>query len=173
VGTRADFYVAHTPTDLEWLGSIAYDGDHIDNVGLAEDQLDFRKRILSLFSPRDDVTLPEQGFPWPWRDSRLTDHAYVWVDGIGVVRRFGDEYPPLGEYIEDDGRCDTYISVKREAELHSEANREDDAIYHPLWSPETGFHEAARVDAFYKYPDMVDNRNVRLDRGSGAMFISG
>ena len=79
----------------------------------------------------------------------------------------------MGEYIEDDGRCDTYISVKREAELHSEANREDGGIYHPLWSPETGFHGATRVDVLYKYPDMVDNRNVRLDRGSGVLFISG
>ena len=172
MGTRADFYVAHTKTDLEWLGSIAWDGYEIDDVGFAEDQSDFRQKLSRFFDPRNDVTHPEQGFPWPWRDSRLTDHAYVWVDGIGVVRRFGDRYP-MGEYTEDDGQCDTYISVKREAELHAEATRDNNGVYHPLWSDETGFHEATRVEAFYKYPDMAEKRNVRLDRGSGITLISG
>lgn len=99
MGTRADFYVGRG-TDAEWLGSIAWDGypDGVFN-GTREDKeylpssIDdeqwWRTAVAEWLSQRDDRTLPEQGWPWPWDDSNTTDYAYafdagkVWGNGFG------------------------------------------------------------------------------------------
>lgn len=174
MGTRADFYIAHDKTNLEWLGSIAWDGYEIGDIGEADTQQDFQARVSSLLASRDDATLPERRFPWPWRDSRLTDCCYVWVDGIGVVQRMGDDYPSGDDddYKPDDGKCDAYVSHKKLAELLREADCEGD-VYHPLWDEENGFTEVAKVDTHYLYPDMKSNSNIRMDKGSGIILIGG
>ena len=47
-----------------------------------------------MFSERNDVTLPTQGWPWPWNDSNTTDYAYafeegqVWAIGFGYLPWF-------------------------------------------------------------------------------------
>jgi len=176
MGTRSDFYVAHTPTDLEWLGSMAYDGREVGELGAAENEDAFRQVVSEILRERDHSTSVEQGYPWPWRDSRLTDVVYVWVEPHGVIRRCGDNYPisNIGKdaaYIPDDGVCKAYISLRIEDHLHAEARNYEGEGYHPLWDSDTGFMDATRVDAFYVYPDMNDVRNVRLDHGSGAMFL--
>lgn len=79
MGTRADFYVG-VGKDAEWLGSIAFDG-YPDGpvlesgaiVAVTEDA--FRTAIAKLLK-QDDATTPEQGWPWPWNDSGMTDYAY-------------------------------------------------------------------------------------------------
>lgn len=81
MGTRADFYVGRG-VDAEWLGSIAWDGypDGISDVVLkATTVADYRAAVAQFFSARKDVTLPEQGWPWPWNDSRTTDFAYAFA----------------------------------------------------------------------------------------------
>jgi integrase len=35
----------------------------------ARDRRAFRKAVKEFFAGRDDATLPEQGWPWPWEDS--------------------------------------------------------------------------------------------------------
>lgn len=83
MGTRADFYIGRGE-DAEWLGSIAYDGfpDSIDDsLMVAGTDVEFRERLLAFFSDRDDVTQPEDGWPWPWDNSTLTDYAYAFDDG--------------------------------------------------------------------------------------------
>lgn len=97
MGTRADFYVG-AGTHAEWLGSIAFDGYRIaemkekhaaqnaDNAACwqiksASSEYDFREGVTSLLKLNDDATTPDQGWPWPWEDSRTTDYAYAFVDG--------------------------------------------------------------------------------------------
>lgn len=110
MGTRADFYVGRG-RDAEWLGSIAWDGypDGIDpktaetyqpwpgvrprhrdgdwpegeHLFDATDEHTYRQRVARFFEYRDDVTLPADGWPWPWDNSLTTDYAYAF-DGDAV-----------------------------------------------------------------------------------------
>lgn len=93
MGTRADFYVGHGP-EAEWLGSVAYDGHqwHEDSgqpLCRAKTPEDFRAAVAAMLSGRDDATLPAQGWPWPWTDSRTTDYAYVFDGGQVHAYVFG------------------------------------------------------------------------------------
>lgn len=118
MGTRADFYVSK-PDGLEWLGSIAWDGYDIDHVALASTEEQFRQSLDEFFAGRDDVTRPEQGWPWPWETSNTTDYGYVFVDGHGVLyRSFGgkvfsaaDDGDENGERKPVDGVTITYPNM--------------------------------------------------------------
>lgn len=83
MGTRADFYIGRDPQHMEWLGSVAFDGDagSMQNDGLfaVEGVNAYRSWVKSL--DRDDFTSPEMGWPWPWETSATTDYAYTWDDG--------------------------------------------------------------------------------------------
>lgn len=83
MGTRADFYVGKGK-DAEWIGSIAWDGyrDGIpEKILKAKTEKAFRKAVEAFFSDRNDVTLPAQGWPWPWDDSGTTDCSYWFFSG--------------------------------------------------------------------------------------------
>ena len=83
MGTRADFYVGRGP-NAEWLGSIGWDGFPYsidEGVMRSSSEDEYRKRLLAWLKARDDSTFPEQGWPWPWEDSRSTDYAYAFDDG--------------------------------------------------------------------------------------------
>lgn len=83
MGTRADFYVGKNK-DAEWIGSIAWDGYR---SGIPTDILDarsedaYRQAVKDFLDRRNDATYPEQGWPWPWKDSRITDCSYWFFDG--------------------------------------------------------------------------------------------
>ena len=91
MGTRADFYLGTDLTSAEWLGSLAYDGYTIADtpelnqldleVAHAKTAEEFRGAVATLIAESEHGTTPEQGWPWPWKDSRTTDYAY-WFDGI-------------------------------------------------------------------------------------------
>lgn len=102
MGTRADFYIGRGK-DAEWLGSIAWDGyvEGIDEEVLqAKTESDFKKAVADFFASRDDSTLPEDGWPWPWNDSRTTDYAYAFDGEALHVACFGRWFDPSAE---DDG----------------------------------------------------------------------
>lgn len=115
MGTRADFYVGRGE-QAEWIGSIAWDGypDGITPYGTnawpegghlfdAVTEQQFRERVVQFFAGRDDVTLPDQGWPWPWEDSRTTDYAYALDDGRVWASCFGHEwFDPRHEPQDDD-----------------------------------------------------------------------
>ena len=44
-------------------------------------EAEFRERALQYFANRDDATLPEMGWPWPWNDSGTSDCSYWFFDG--------------------------------------------------------------------------------------------
>lgn len=106
MGTRADFYVGK-----EWLGSLAFDGyrihemeeKHADKNGdnracwrvkTATTEQEFRDAVTALGAVNDDWTKPEQGWPWPWEDSRTTDRAYVFDGTKTVAYAWGKEIIP-------------------------------------------------------------------------------
>jgi hypothetical protein len=94
MGTRADFYVGRGE-QAEWLGSIGWDGypSGIDSAVLnAADQATYRAAVAAFFTTRDDVTLPEQGWPWPWTDSSITDYAYAFDEGGVYYSYFGHDW---------------------------------------------------------------------------------
>lgn len=84
MGTRADFYVGRDPATMEWLGSIAWDGypDGLPSgVRRASVEKTYRAAVAKMLAGRDDATLPEQGWPWPWANSQTTDYAYAFDGG--------------------------------------------------------------------------------------------
>ena len=128
MGTRADFYIGRGES-AEWLGSIAWDGypdgitpkseetemyfgstHHKDaawpigeSLFAANTEAEFRSRLAHFFRYRDDVTLPADGWPWPWEDSRTTDYAYAFDGGKVWASCFGHTwFDPTVERTEDD-----------------------------------------------------------------------
>jgi hypothetical protein len=85
MGTRADFYVGRGE-NAEWLGSIAWDGypDGIETQLLnCTGEAAYRHAVAEFLKEREDKSLPEDGWPWPWDDSNTTDFAYAF-DGEKV-----------------------------------------------------------------------------------------
>ena len=114
MGTRADFYIGRG-ANAEWLGSTAWDGypDGIrphdkkkwpDGESLFDATTEnvFRERLAAYFNDRRDVTMPSDGWPWPWNDSGTTDYAYAFDGGKVWASSFGCEwFDPLQEEPED------------------------------------------------------------------------
>lgn len=104
MGTRADFYVGRGQ-DAEWLGSFAFDGypDGVDEDILKSiDERGYRIRVTRMLASRDDATLFDQGWPWPWDDSNTTDYAYAFDDGKVWACPFGHGwFDPLEEQPDD------------------------------------------------------------------------
>lgn len=105
MGTRADFYVGKGES-AEWIGSIAWDGypAGISNAVLkATGEEEFRSAVDAFFKhDRDDVTLPADGWPWPWSDSHTTDYAYCFDGGAVHTFCFGREVLPDQPEDDDD-----------------------------------------------------------------------
>lgn len=86
MGTRADFY-SQSGKQLQqkdWIGSIAWDGYPRGipaQIKKAKTEKEFIKECKKFFKNREDVSLPKDGWPWPWNDSSTTDYAYVFYKG--------------------------------------------------------------------------------------------
>lgn len=156
MGTRADFYVGkenpETGAKAEWLGSIAWDGypSGIDDTILeATTEEEFRTAVKVFFAKRDDVTLPERGWPWPWDTSHTTDYAYAF-DGDHVdASNFGRAWFKASDdepYDAKDMSEDEIADAKADGRKALEGPR-------PV------------------FPDMAALKKVRLDRGSGVIVL--
>ena len=107
MGTRADFYVGRG-VDAEWLGSTAWDGYPAgvpDEILQAKDEKEFRDAVGDHLAEREDGTLPEHGWPWPWDDSGTTDYAYAFDGGQVHGSCFGGPWfdPEAEPEYDDDG----------------------------------------------------------------------
>lgn len=90
--TRADFYVGDGP-GAEWLGSCSFDGQpaELDKAVLkAASQDEYREAVLRNLMERPDGILPEDGWPWAWDDSYITDYVYSWRHGALWGRSTGE-----------------------------------------------------------------------------------
>lgn len=98
MGTRADYYIGRGK-DAEWLGSSAWDGypSGVQPVVWANTMEAFTRAVARRVAKHDGST-PEDGWPWPWDNSRTTDYAYAWDDGRVWVSCFGMEWVPAREW---------------------------------------------------------------------------
>lgn len=113
MGTRADFYDGRGQ-DAEWLGSIAWDGypEGIEGKILRTTNAKaYREHVQRYVESREDGTLPEMGWPWPWDDSGTTDFAYAFDNGRVYASCFGSEWTdkPMVEDVFD-GLTDGSVS---------------------------------------------------------------
>jgi hypothetical protein len=106
MGTRADFYIGRGES-AEWVGSVAWDGQP---SGMPEPLLtattkgDFLAAVAGMADTRDDFTIPSvHGWPWPWKDSHLTDYSYAF-DGDAVY--VTDSYTEWRKASEDEPEGD-------------------------------------------------------------------
>lgn len=93
MGTRADFYV-RKDGQMKWIGSKSYDGypDGIEEKVLkASTSEEFEAETEAFLKAEDDATFPNEGWPWPWDDSRTTDYSYIFENGKVMASCFG--YP--------------------------------------------------------------------------------
>jgi len=111
MGTRADFYVGRGK-DSEWLGSIAWDGYPDDSdvsvLFIAASEQGWRDAVASFIEGREDGTRPDQGWPWPWEDSRTTDYSYAFDEGGVWFSSFGHRWwnsSQVKEAMEDESDC--------------------------------------------------------------------
>jgi len=83
MGTRADFYVMDHDGSLEWLGSVSQDGGYLDiptDILISGDRIMFEEVVEDYIKSRGKrgiLKSIEEGWPWPWADSRLTDYSYI------------------------------------------------------------------------------------------------
>ena len=95
MGTRADFYLGTDPAEMTWLGSIAWDGypEGIESAILsAQSSAFYQEAVSDMLSTKDDATHPEDGWPWPWENSRVTDYAYTFDGERVLYSHFGSPW---------------------------------------------------------------------------------
>lgn len=128
MGTRADFYIG-TGEKAEWLGSIAWDGypeGIAKEVREATTEEEYRKALSDFFKSRDDATLPEMGWPWPWNDSNTTDHAYTFVNETVKVNCFGSLLVNIEAYMNcKDKKRDKYHELPIEENFPGMSERKN------------------------------------------------
>jgi len=154
MGTRADFYLGKGKT-AEWLGSIAWDGYRegiSPQILQCQSEAAFRHAVADFLSNRDDATTPDQGWPWPWNDSSISDCHYWFFEGLcwegrGSKRYGGDVYVPINEPEPD------WELIKDAEEL---------ATLYELW--------LGKRDKI-EFPDMTAKKNVTLGKRSGVIVI--
>lgn len=105
MGTRSDFYVKKEK-QMEWIASKSFDGypDGIDKHVLeSKTEEEYRENLNFFFTGKDDVTLPEDGWPWPWNDSNTTNYAYIFENGKVMASYYGGIlFDPLIKQEEDE-----------------------------------------------------------------------
>ena len=105
MGTRFDCYIGRGAT-AEWIGSGNFDGDPAGtprDYGFekATTEADFRKAVERFLATEEWATRPEQGWPWSWKDSGMTDYAYMWDGEQVLVSSFGHLAIPLATHSPD------------------------------------------------------------------------
>ena len=147
MGTRADFYIGRGK-DAEWLGSTAWDGYPEGAMEeeawfRASSKMAYKAAVLNMLDSRDDATKPEDGWPWPWEDSGMTDYAYAFDDGQ-VWFTLCEDYPH-----------EKWCSVSHYLE-HKARGTEDEL------KPDGDECE---------HPDMSAVQNVTLGKRSGVLIL--
>lgn len=154
MGTRADFYVGRG-LSAEWLGSIAWDGypDGIpDQIRRATDEAVFRAEVAAFLQREESATKPEDGWPWPWEDSRTTDYAYAFDSGEVFASCFGHPW---------------FNAARGEPPEPPEPGDDDDSlVVGELLT--AGTHPAV---AKVEFPDMSARRRVTFGKRSGLIVI--
>ena len=96
MGTRADFYVMDHDGSMEWIGSVSQDGGYLSiptDILISGNQIMFEEIVTDFIKSRgkSGILKGEEGWPWPWADSRMSDYAYIMhiCTGKVMVCRYG------------------------------------------------------------------------------------
>jgi len=164
MGTRSDFYIGRGE-NAQWLGSYGWDG-HPESMPEAllrsKTVKKFTEAVLAYIEENEGI-LPDAGWPWPWDDSNLTDHAYAFDNGEVLISGFGrgwlsfKEYTKLGKEYEK--ACAAWDKASEEDEGHGydEPYPED---------PRSSSDKKTCV-----FPNMKDIKNVDYGPASGVITI--
>jgi len=169
MGTRADFYIAKAD-ELQWKGSIAWDGYSIaeaDKESLSPndeknrtesflewklktctDESEFDTLLTQYLNGRDDATLPENGWPWPWDNSKTTDETYLFKDG-----KVWKMYKHDGDY--DDHTTPCYFAP----------------VEVSIYNEDTDEEVEPEEKLVLCVPDMKNIQNVNFGKRSGITII--
>lgn len=167
MGTRADYYLGRGK-DAKWLCSTAWDGYPVTEgkgAGIPAKLLDattedqFLAELARYCERRDDVTTPDQGWPWPWNDSLTTDYSYAFENGTVYITCFGHGWVTIAELRAYE------TAYKAWRERFEARNREHD----PEDPEPEGVWEGPKTCEF---PDMTDIQNVTLGKRSGVTILS-
>ncbi len=169
MGTRADFYLGRG-TGAEWLCSTAWDGypESIDDALLdATSNEAFAEALRAFVKGRDDVSTPENGWPWPWKDSHTSDYAYAYDDGcVWISGYWGNGYSsgqswwlPVAEL-----RKHEALWLAWRARQKARGGEDDPGDPEPPDEPHS--------DIEAEFPDMTDVQNVTLGGRSGVLILS-
>ena len=114
MGTRADFYIKEGE-EMKWLGSTCWDGYAVANqknldcfspnnmqnrtdsyleylIHNVSDGEEYTELVKEYLNKRRDGRHPKDGWPWPWKNSKLTDEVYVFDVSLGHLLRMVDDY---------------------------------------------------------------------------------
>lgn len=170
IGTRCDFYIGRG-VKAEWLGSIAWDGNPESVLGEKKHDLgecktdkEWRDRVGNFLREREDATLPERGWPWPWEDSGTTDYAYAFDRNAVYVSRFGEAWLIWKAWQARGATPNEWDEYDRRQAVFDEG-KADEAPLKPSVPRPKDLKKTA------KFPDMTDKKNVRFDKGSGLIFF--
>jgi len=72
----------------------------------------YKDFVRGFLAGRKDGTFPEMGWPWPWEDSRTTDFAYAFDDGVVWTSCFGSEWV---NYLENQGKEELFENLPETA----------------------------------------------------------
>jgi len=82
MGTRADFYVEKYDR-LMWIGSLFKDGDPIKiptDILIQINPTIYEEMVVDFLEEKDSAIRSNgDRWPWPWKDSRMTDYAYLFT----------------------------------------------------------------------------------------------
>lgn len=152
--TRADFYVGRGLL-AEWLGSMAMDGypdGHPKPLLQIQSADAFRKGVTDVLASVRHATTPDQGWPWPWGDSRTTDFAYAF-DGDRVwICRYGCGWLDWPELV-------------RRQRMHDEWDLRTELPDPSDPEPEVWPHEEV------EFPDMTSLQSVSFGARSGLIIL--
>lgn len=163
MGTRADFYIKDA-FKMYWLGSIGWDGypEGIDKDLLTATGLNGFKARVSNFLEREDATLNQEGWPWPWIDSNTTDYAYVF--DVQKKQVFMAAFGGAIHTWKDDRKFDA--AMKRWQKKYNEDP--DNAPDEPDF--DTFLNKIGRTERF-NFPNMKDVQNVKLDGVASGIIV--
>lgn len=147
MGTRSDYYIMKDEK-IEWLGSCGWDGypggipEGLVNI---ESEEEFRKALAQLIQEHKGY---DKNWPWPWKNSGITDYVYV--------------------FKENKVYCNTFICSGKEFVLMSDYLK-NLSLFH-------GDEEEEGLKAFiqkinFPYPDMTKIQKVDLGSGSGLIVL--
>lgn len=158
MGTRADFYIKNNK-ELEWMGSIAWDGYEIDNVAKAVTEKEYRYLLEIFLGNRDDSTYPKDGWPWPWNNSKLTDECYIFIPGkpfgIGKVWRVFENDGPID--FKDHTIPLTFCPIDN----------------FPGYNEEIDAYEKPSISKAICVPDMTELKRTTLGPRAGLIVVGG